>query len=55
MLPAQSSTQGQHSCVDIPVPEQDTRSVHSATASDLAQDASQGKHAFALAGHCEVS
>lgn len=55
MLLAQSSTQGKHSWVDTPVPEQDTRSVHSATASDLAQGASQGKHAFALAGHREVS
>lgn len=50
MLPAQSSTQGQHSWVDTPVPEQDTRSAHRATASDLAQGISRGKHAFAPAG-----
>lgn len=32
------------------LPEQDTRSAHRATASDLAQGASQGKHAFAPDG-----
>lgn len=40
---SQSSTRGQHSWADTPVPEQDTRSAHSAMASDLAQGASWGK------------
>lgn len=50
ILPAQSSTQGQHSWVDTPVPQQESRSARRAAASDLAQAASRSKQAFAPAG-----